>query len=73
MPRANASANKATVKKADQVMENQLDIPDFNFGQPTKEQPEVNAQVIFEKVAESTVKKKERCLSCTHLDSWSHC
>lgn len=49
MPRANASANKATVKKADQVMENQLEIPDFNFGQPTKEQPEVNVQVIFEK------------------------
>ena len=30
MPRANAAANKATVKKADQVMENQLEIPDFN-------------------------------------------
>ena len=42
-------ANKATVKKADQVMENQLEIPDFKFGQPTKEQPEVNVQVIFEK------------------------
>lgn len=49
MPRANATANKATVKKADQVMENQLEIPDFNFGQPVKEQPEVNVQVIFEK------------------------
>lgn len=49
MPRANASANKETVKKADQVMENQLEIPDFNFGQPVKEQPEVNVQVIFEK------------------------
>lgn len=49
MPRANTSANKATVKKADQVMENQLEIPDFNFGQPVKEQPEVNVQVIFEK------------------------
>jgi hypothetical protein len=49
MPRANAAANKATVKKADQVMENQLEIPDFNFGQPVKEQPEVNVQVIFEK------------------------
>lgn len=44
MPRAN-TANK----KADTVMENQLEIPDFNFGQPTKEQPEVNVQVIFEK------------------------
>lgn len=49
MPRANATANKAAVKKADQVMENQLEIPDFNFGQPVKEQPEVNVQVIFEK------------------------
>ena len=49
MPRANTTANKATVKKADQVMENQLEIPDFNFGQPAKEQPEVNVQVIFEK------------------------
>lgn len=49
MPRANTSANKATVKKADQVMENQLEIPNFNFGQPIKEQPEVNVQVIFEK------------------------
>lgn len=49
MPRANTTANKATVKKADQVMENQLEIPDFNFGQPVKEQPEVNVQVIFEK------------------------
>lgn len=46
MPRANATANKATVKKADQVMENQLEIPDFNFGQPVKEQPEVNVQVV---------------------------
>lgn len=49
MPRANASANKATVKKADTVMENQLEIPDFKFGQPVKEQPEVNVQVVFEK------------------------
>ena len=49
MPRANTTANKATVKKADQVMENQLEITDFNFGQPVKEQPEVNVQVIFEK------------------------
>lgn len=49
MPRANTTANKETVKKADQVMENQLDIPDFNFGQPVKEQPEVNVQVVFEK------------------------
>lgn len=49
MPRANTAANKETVKKADQVMENQLDIPDFNFGQPVKEQPEVNVQVVFEK------------------------
>lgn len=49
MPKANTTANKATVKKADQVMENQLEIPDFNFGQPVKEQPEVNVQVIFEK------------------------
>ena len=49
MPRANTPANKETVKKADQVMENQLDIPDFNFGQPVKEQPEVNVQVVFEK------------------------
>lgn len=49
MPRANTTANKETVKKADQVMENQLEIPDFNFGQPVKEQPEVNVQVIFEK------------------------
>lgn len=49
MPRANATANKATVKKADTVMENQLEIPNFNFGQPVKEQPEVNVQVIFEK------------------------
>lgn len=49
MPRANTTANKETVKKADQVMENQLEIPDFNFGQPVKEQPEVNVQVVFEK------------------------
>lgn len=49
MPRANTTANKETVKKADQVMENQLEIPNFNFGQPTKEQPKVNVQVIFEK------------------------
>lgn len=47
MPRANTNAT--TTKKADQVMENQLEIPDFNFGQPVKEQPEVNVQVIFEK------------------------
>lgn len=49
MPRANTTTNKATVKKADAVMENQLEIPDFNFGQPVEKQPEVNAQVIFEK------------------------
>lgn len=49
MPRANTTANKATVKKADQVIENQLEIPDFNFEHPVKEQPEVNVQVIFEK------------------------
>lgn len=47
MPRANTNAT--ATKKADQVMENQLEIPDFNFGQPTKEQPEVNVQVVFEK------------------------
>lgn len=47
MPRANTNAT--TTKKADQVMENHLEIPDFNFGQPAKEQPEVNVQVIFEK------------------------
>ena len=50
MPRANTTAtNKATVKKADAVMENQLEIPDFNFGQPVEKQPDVNVQVIFEK------------------------
>lgn len=50
MPKANTTAaNKATVKKAEQVMENQLEIPDFNFGQPVEKQPEVNVQVIFEK------------------------
>lgn len=49
MPRANTTTNKATVKKAEQVMENQLEIPDFNFGQPVEKQPEVNVQVIFEK------------------------
>ena len=49
MPAAKTTANKATVKKADQVMENQLEIPDFQFGQPAKEQPEVNVQVVFEK------------------------
>lgn len=47
MPRTNTNAT--ATKKADQVMENQLEIPDFNFGQPVKEQPEVNVQVIFEK------------------------
>lgn len=47
MPKANANAT--TTKKADQVMKNQLEIPDFNFGQPVKKQPEVNVQVIFEK------------------------
>ena len=49
MPRATTTTNKATVKKADQVMENQLEIPDFNFGQPVEKQPDVNVQVIFEK------------------------
>lgn len=49
MPRANTTANKETVKKADQVMENQLEIPNFNFGQPVNKQPEVNVQVVFEK------------------------
>lgn len=50
MPRANTTAaNKATVKKAEQVMENQLEIPDFNFGQPVEKQPGVNVQVVFEK------------------------
>lgn len=49
MPRATTTANKTTVKEADQVMENQLEIPDFNFGQPVEKQPEVNVQVIFEK------------------------
>ena len=49
MPKANTTANKATVKKAEQVMENQLEIPDFNFGQPVEKQPEVNVQIIFEK------------------------
>lgn len=49
MPRANTTANKETVKKADAVMENQLEIPDFKFGQPVNKQPEVNVQVIFEK------------------------
>lgn len=47
MPRTNTNAT--ATKKADQVMENQLEIPNFNFGQPVKEQPEVNVQVIFEK------------------------
>ena len=47
MPKSNTNAT--TTKKADQVMENQLEIPDFNFGQPAEEQPEVNVQVIFEK------------------------
>lgn len=49
MPRANTTANKETVKKADAVMENQLEIPNFNFGQPVNKQPEVNVQVVFEK------------------------
>ena len=49
MAKENTTTNKATVKQAEQVMENQLEIPDFNFGQPVKEQPEVNVQVIFEK------------------------
>ena len=44
MPRANTAT-----KKADTVMENQLEIPDFNFGQPVEKQPDVNVQVIFEK------------------------
>ena len=48
MPRANTTANKETVKKADQVMENQLDIPQFNSCLRS-EQPEVNVQVVFEK------------------------
>ena len=63
MPRANATANKATVKKADQVMENQLEIPDFNFGQPVKEQPEVNVQVVFEKGAISSDHRSPRLIS----------
>lgn len=49
MPRATTTTNKATVKKADAVMENQLEIPDFNFGQSVEKQPEVNVQVVFEK------------------------
>lgn len=48
MPKENVST-KAKTKQADAVMDSQLEIPNFNFGQPTKEQPEVNVQVIFEK------------------------
>lgn len=48
MPKENVST-KAKTKQAEAVMENQLEIPNFNFGQPVKEQPEVNVQVIFEK------------------------
>lgn len=48
MPKENVST-KAETKQADAVMDSQLEIPNFNFGQPVKEQPEVNVQVIFEK------------------------
>lgn len=48
MPKENVST-KAKTKKADAVMENQLEIPDFKFGQPVNKQPEVNVQVVFEK------------------------
>ena len=48
MPKETVST-KAKTKKADAVMENQLEIPDFNFGQPVNKQPEVNVQVVFEK------------------------
>lgn len=48
MPKENVST-KAKTKQADAVMDSQLEIPNFNFGQPVKEQPEVNVQVIFEK------------------------
>lgn len=70
MPRANTNAT--TTKKADQVMENQLEIPDFNFGQPTKEQPEVNVQVIFEK---GGIDKDEKMIYslCMHSQSSLQC
>lgn len=48
MPKENVST-KAKTKQADTVMENQLEIPNFNFGQPVNKQPEVNVQVVFEK------------------------
>lgn len=48
MPKENVST-KAKTKQAEAVMENQLEIPDFNFEHPVKKQPEVNVQVIFEK------------------------
>lgn len=48
MPKENVST-KAKTKKADAVMENQLEIPDFKFGQLVNKQPEVNVQVVFEK------------------------
>lgn len=48
MPKENVST-KAKTKQADTVMENQFEIPNFNFGQPVNKQPEVNVQVVFEK------------------------
>lgn len=48
MPKENVST-KAKTKQADAVMDSQLEIPNFNFGQPVKEQQEVNVQVVFEK------------------------
>lgn len=48
MPKENVST-KAKTKQADAVMDSQLEIPNLNFGQPVKEQPEVNVHVIFKK------------------------
>lgn len=59
MPKENVST-KAKTKKADAVMENQLEIPDFNFCQPVKEQSEVNVQVVFEKGGISKDDKEEK-------------
>lgn len=47
MPKENVST-KTKTKQADTVMENQLDIPQFNSCLRS-EQPEVNVQVVFEK------------------------
>lgn len=58
MPKENVST-KAKTKQADTVMENQLDIPQFNSCL-RREQPEVNVQVVFEKPHYDRVEREDK-------------